>query len=485
MPEWDGRAVAIVGAGPVGCALATLLRQQGVEVDVFEREEASDEPGSGNSFNLTLTSRGLDCLPRSARRRLYLQGLVLDKRIIHHRDGAISTQPYGTADSHHLLSIPRRILQDILRDQALRAGARIHYGQTCVDVDAARPAVLMQDCGGGTAWVSTDLVVGCDGANSAVREALARAYPDDMWVTRDTIDHGYAEITMEYQDADPTGMHLWPRGDHFLQAQPNRDRTFTTSLFKPLAHDGPRRRFSGLPSPGAVRAYCATEFPDVFDRMSEVGRELMTRKPGRLRIVSCGPYHHGRAVLVGDAAHVVVPFFGQGINCSFEDAATLAGLLERAGFAARDEGAAVVEDVVEEYSGSRVPAGHALAELSLRNLEELSAHVADSSFLERRALERRLHELYPDLYKPLYQLVAFTSMPYDAAQRTSRELSSALDSLCESRDLCRDQDDIISEFVEKFGDAFDRDLRAGSTASVSEESIPERRFRAGGRCGAR
>ncbi|MGI5350344.1 amino acid adenylation domain-containing protein [Streptomyces sp. CA-250714] len=454
VPEPGERSVVIVGAGPVGCALATLLRRQGVQVDVFEREEEDEavEPGSGNSFNLTLTSRGLDCLPRSAKRRLYLQGLVLDKRIIHHRDGAISTQPYGTADSHHLLSIPRRILQDILRDHALRAGVRIHYGQLCVDVDTARPAALMQDRVGSTAWVPTDLVVGCDGANSAVREAIAQAHPDDMWVSRDTIDHGFAEITMEYRDADPTGMHLWPRGDHFLQAQPNRDRTFTTSLFKPLAHDAPQRQFSGLSSPGAIRAYCATEFPDVFDRMSEVGQELMTRTPGRLRIISCAPYHHGRAVLVGDAAHTVVPFFGQGINCSFEDAATLSGLLERARFAARDGSAAVVAEVAEEYSRSRVSAGHALAELSLRNLQELSAHVADSSFLQHRALERRLHELHPELYTPLYQLVAFTSTPYDAAQRTYRELSSALHSLCEGRDPRGDQDAIITEFVEKYGD---------------------------------
>ncbi|WP_051791391.1 FAD-dependent oxidoreductase [Amycolatopsis jejuensis] len=444
MAEPDGRAVVIIGAGPVGCALAALLRRQGIRVEVFERQEER-AAGSGNSFNLTLTSRGLDCLPPPAKRRLYLQGSVLGKRIIHHRDGAISTQPYGTADSHHLLSIPRRVLQDILRDHAVRAGARIHYGQTCVGVDPARPAALIRGRDGAAAWVPADLVAGCDGANSAVREAIARAYPADLRVSRESIEHGYAEITMRYGDADPTGMHLWPRGDHFLQAQPNRDRTFTTSLFKPLAADVPRRQFSGLCSPAAVSAYCATEFPDVFDRMSGVGAQLTARPPGRLRIVGCAPYHRERAVLVGDAAHTVVPFFGQGVNCSFEDAATLAGLLERARPGA-------VADIGREYSRSRVPVGHALADLSLRNLEELSSHVTDPAFLDRRALERRLHQQHPESYTPLYQLVAFTSTPYDAVQRMDRERSAALDSLCEGRDLRRDQDVIISEFARKYGD---------------------------------
>ncbi|MFE9581351.1 FAD-dependent oxidoreductase [Nocardia sp. NPDC006044] len=455
MTEQAMRSVVIIGAGPVGCALATLLRRQGLEVDLFERQTESAGAGSGHSFNLTLTSRGLDCLPRSVKRRLYLQGSVLAKRIIHHRDGAISTQAYGTTYNHHLLSIPRGILQDLLRDQALREGARIHYGQRCLDVDTARPAALLQDRDGSSSWVTGDLLVGCDGANSAVRDAIVAAHPKDVWMTQDTIAHGYAEITMDYGDADPTGMHLWPRGDHFLQAQPNRDQTFTTSLFKPTAGDGALRRFSGLPSAQAISDYCATQFPDVFGRMAEVGNELAGRSPGRLRIITCAPYHHRRAVLVGDAAHAVVPFYGQGINCSFEDAATLASLLEKFQAAVRSEGGTVktvAEVVVDEYSAVRVRAGHALAELSMRNLEELSDHVNSPLFLERKALERRLHELRPDLYTPLYQLVAFTHMPYDAVQRVQRETSAVLDALCAGRDVRAEQDAIIGEFAERYGD---------------------------------
>lgn len=440
------RSVLIIGAGPVGCALAILLRRQGLEVDLFERVVDPARGGSGHSFNLTLTSRGLDCLPRPVRRRLYLQGAVLTKRIIHHRDGAISTQPYGTAESHHLLSIPRRLLQETLREQALRAGARIHYGRTCVTVDTARPAALLRDRDGQTVWVEGDLLVGCDGANSAVRDAIAAVAPDHAGVTSRFIAHGHAEITMDYGDADPTGLHLWPRGDHFLQAQPNPGGTFTTSLFKPVTADDPPY-FTGLPGSREVVDYCAAEFPDVIGRMPHVGRDLMARPPGRLRIVRCANYHHRRVVLVGDAAHVVVPFFGQGINCSFEDVAVLADLLEKFRFARVDTGDHVVERIAEEYSAARVRAGHALAELSLQNLAELSDHVNSPAFLARRALERRLHETYPELYTPLYQLVAFTRVPYDEAQRLHRESSEVLDALCAGRDLQRDQDDIIDEFA--------------------------------------
>lgn len=452
------RSVLIVGGGPVGCTLAVLLRRQGLEVDVYERMTSS-RGGSGHSFNLTLTARGLHCLPRSVQRRLYLQGAVLSRRIIHHRDGAIVTQPYGTSETHHLLSIPRGVLQDVLRDQAVRSGARFHDGHTCLGVDSARPAAQFRDETGRQAWKEADLVVACDGANSAVRTSIATAHPDDLWVEHELISHGHAEITMDYADADPTGMHLWPRRDHFLQAQPNRDRTFTTSLFKPLS-PGDGAHFEGLESPDAAGEYCATEFPDVFERMPEVGRELTGRRPGRLHIVSTAPYHHGRVVLIGDAAHAVVPFLGQGVNCSFEDAATLSRLIDatrRSG----PLGGAVVEAVVAEFSRRRVPAGHALAELSMRNLQELSADVSNADFLSRKALERRLHELHPDLFTPLYQMVAFTDVPYDAARDMHRAFSAALDELSAGRDVRAERDTIVEEFARMYGWNSWRTVRAG------------------------
>lgn len=451
MTEERRYSVVIIGAGPVGCALAILLRGQGIGVELFERAAESGPAGSSHSFNLTLTSRGLACLPHSVKRRLYLQGAVLTKRIIHHRDGAISTQPYGTTDAHHLLSIPRQALQEMLRDQALRAGARIHYERECIDVDTARPAAMIRDKDGHVTWHEGALLVGCDGANSAVRDAISAFAPEHMQVSRRSIAHGHAEITMDYADADPTGMHLWPRGGHFLQAQPNRGQTFTTSLFKPLARSDRRSHFAGLDSAEAVSAYCSAEFPDVSDRMAQVGSRLMARQPGRLRTVDCAPYHYRRTVLVGDAAHAVVPFYGQGINCSFEDAATLAALVEKFQFTRQIDAGAITEVVVKEYSSVRCKAGHALAELSLQNLMELSTHVDSPDFLARRSLERRLHEKHPELYTPLYQLVAFTTVPYDEAQRMYRESSEVLDRLCAGRDVHHERERIISEFARSCG----------------------------------
>lgn len=451
MPEQRRRSVVIIGAGPVGCALATLLRRRGTRVDLFERASAAADAGSGRSFNLTLTSRGLDRLPGSVRRRIYLRGTVLVKRVIHHRDGAISTQPYGSASAHHLLSVPRRVLQNILRDQALAAGARIHYDSTCVGVDTARPSAQLRHRDGNSTWVTGDLLIGCDGSGSAVRRLMTGRHPGDISASCTTIAHGHTEISMAYGDADPTGMHLWPRGDHFLQSQPNRDGTFTTSLFKPLAGDPLRPHFAGMTRQEEAEAYCAREFPDVYPRMRQVGEDLTSRPPGRLRIVDCAPHHHGRAVLVGDAAHAVVPFFGQGINCGFEDAGILAGLLDRFGFPACEESGTVVEAVAAEYSRLRVDQCRALADLSMENLQELSSGVDSSEVLARRALERRLQELHPELCPSLYQLVAFSDVPYETTRRRHRESAALLDSLCRGRDLRRDRETVIDEFVGSFG----------------------------------
>ncbi|RYI20609.1 FAD-dependent monooxygenase [Dermacoccus sp. 147Ba] len=442
-------SVLIVGAGPVGCALALNLRRLGVSVSIVERRTELSQTGSGLSFNLTLTERGMRGLPDSVRRRLYLRGAVLNKRIIHHRDGGISTQPYGTSVEHHLLSIPRSRLQDLLQEEATNAGAYIRYGTACVDVDSQRPAVLVESADGEREWLTADLIVGCDGAESAVRTAIARAHPTEVVVDTAHIPHGHAEITMDFSGADPSGMHLWPRGDHFLQAQPNCDGTFTTSLFKPL--DDSRSWFEGLAEPEEVADYCSNEFGDVAGCMAHVETELTQRTPGQLRLVRMNPYHHGRTILVGDAAHTVVPFLGQGINCSFEDVAAVTRLVEQAALSGGLARSAPT--LTQEYSAERTSPGHALADLSMRNLQELSSDVDDPGFHARKDLERRIHEQHPELFNPLYQTVAFSSTPYDVAQRAHAELSEMLDEVCNNYDIARESDCIIAEFVRRCTDA--------------------------------
>lgn len=460
-------SVLIVGAGPVGCALALSLRRLGVSVSIVERRIELSQTGSGLSFNLTLTERGMRSLPDPVRRRLYLRGVVLNKRIIHHRDGAISTQPYGTSFEHHLLSISRSRLQDLLREEATNAGADIRYGMACVDVDSKHPAVLIEGADGEREWLTADLVVGCDGAGSAVRTAVARAHPTELLVDSTPIPHGHAEVTMDFSGADPSGMHLWPRGDHFLQAQPNCDGTFTTSLFKPL--DDSRSRFEDLAEPEDVTDYFSNEFGDVAGCMAHVETELTQRAPGQLHLVTTNPYHHGRIILVGDAAHTVAPFLGQGINCSFEDVAAVTRLVEEA---ARSGGLSwSAPTLAQDYSAERLGPGHALADLSMRNLQELSSDVADPGYHDRKDLERRIHEQHPEVFNPLYQIVAFSSTPYDVAQRTHAELSEVLDEVCADHDIDREPDCIIAEFLRRCSDTSQRTERASPRPNSDRSEV--------------
>ena len=295
---------------------------------------------------------------------------MLSKRIIHHRDGAISTQPYGTTDAHHLLSIPARSCRTSCATRRFgRARVPLRARMHRRGHRAARGAGLRPR--GRATWVEGRLLVGCDGLHSVVRETIATLSPDDMWTTRRHIAHGHAEITMDYDGADPTGMHLWPRGDHFLQAQPNRDGTFTTSLFKPWSP-----RAGHLVSPHSPRPTRSATTARLSSRMSsadeQVEKDLTARPPGALRVVRCAPTTTGaRCSWASGACRRPVLRAG--------DQLQLRGR-RHAGAPPRDLKFAALSEATRRSRtswhsdtathGSRP--GHALSELSLQNLEELS-----------------------------------------------------------------------------------------------------------------
>ncbi|RAY12760.1 FAD-dependent monooxygenase [Actinomadura craniellae] len=449
----------IVGAGPVGCLTAIELRRRNFDVSLYEKCPAFDEgpAPTGHSFNLTLTSRGLNCLGPQQRAALYAAGVVLSQRIVHHRDGGVSYQPYGVHPDHHLLSIPRSVLHRTLLRQAMAEGARVHYGHTCVVADSRRAEATFVTADGGVCSVSGDLLVGCDGANSLLRHELSKSGAR-MRIEQGYIPHGHVEIALDTADehrmrwrlGEPgrpesgrAGMHLWPRGDHFLQAQPNRDDTFTTTLFMPLEGGGRDLRFRSLGDRPAVRDLFDREFGDIAPALPRVAEDVLGTRPAQLKVVRCTPYHDERAVLLGDAAHTIVPFYGQGINCSFEDVSVLCSLLDR--HAAGDPVAGVTR-AVAEYSELRVAPGHAITDLSLANLEELSARVDDERFHARKRLERLLGRRCPGDFMPLYQMVAFTHMPYHEVVRRQAWQDDILDRLCAGHDLRTEIERIIAAY---------------------------------------
>lgn len=408
----------IVGGGPVGCALAAGLRRHSFEVDVYERkDDPRRAPPHGNhSFNITLSYRGLRNLEPTLRGRLYREGVRLSHRVVHQADGRPFWQPYGLAPEHHLLSMPRRALHACLVDAAEEAGARLHFRHACVAVDP---------CEASATFVSDDSVhdaaasvlVGCDGASSVVRRAMAQRV--GLSVAEEGAQHGYVEMTMappagqqrSLAAGAEDGFHVWPRGDHMLIAQPNVDGTSTSTLFLPFRSEEPGSpSFEQLDDDDDLRRFFRQQFPDAIDHVPQLTDEFWAAPPARLKTVRCQPFHHDRTMLVGDAAHTMLPFYGQGINCSLEDIDLILRVLER-NLCQHDVWSAI-QTTLTQVEIVRRPAWDAITALSREHLHEL-LNVADPRAQARAALELALHRATPSSFMPLYAGIAFTARPYD------------------------------------------------------------------------
>ncbi|GAA4832497.1 hypothetical protein GCM10025787_09790 [Saccharopolyspora rosea] len=461
------RKAIVVGAGPIGCLVAVELRKRRFDVEVYERGEFPRlGVRRGHSFNLTLTSRGLGTLDDELVELCYGTGIPLPQRVIHHADGEISFQPYGTDGDHHLLSIPRHALHQVLLDRAVEAGARFFFGRECLTVDPFRGSVAVAGGDGDVRTSTADIVIGCDGANSTVRHQLAARSRARMEVEQRYIPHGYVELalppapdgehalrralrTADSPPSDQHGLHVWPRGDFVLIAQPNQDRSYTATLFMPLDRpDGDRSpSFAALSTADAMSDLLTEHFPDVVNLLPRITDDQLAR-PSALKTVHCFPYHCGRAVLVGDAAHTMPPFYGQGINCSFEDVHALLGIIDAHAPDFSDD--AEVARMLAAFSEARRGPGKTILDLSVRNLHELAAHTDDPSFHARKDLERRLHLSHPDKFVPLYQMVAFTDIPYDEAARRDEAQQRLLDELCAAHDVEAEADVIAAAYADRW-----------------------------------
>jgi glutamate/tyrosine decarboxylase-like PLP-dependent enzyme/2-polyprenyl-6-methoxyphenol hydroxylase-like FAD-dependent oxidoreductase len=457
--------VIIIGAGPVGCLLAEGLRRLSFDVVVYERNDdpRHARPRRGHSFNLTLSRRGLQAVDPELCERLYAHGVRLCRRVIHRLDGGVLSQPYGISDGHHLLSIPRDVLHVSLVERAERSGARLRFRHECIRVDAARASATFV-AGGVITEDTGDIVAGCDGANSVVRQEMAQG--GGLQVSQKHIDLGYVELGMPTgpsgdrgranagRAAGPTdphdGFHVWPRGDFMLVAQPNIDGTCTATLFLPFTSaDVTKPAFSRLDTPDRVADFFGRFFPDVLPLLPLLATEFHAAPPASLKTVKCDSFHHGRAVLLGDAAHAMLPFYGQGINCGFEDIRVFLDLLGRTrgrpltGAGPRD----AIREALVSFTAARKGPCDAIADLSQTNLHELAAHTADTRFHSRSRLEMELFRRHPTMFEPLYCGVAFSDLPYDEVISRYYRGRHRLDELCEAHDPEADQVHIIESFA--------------------------------------
>lgn len=434
MPRND---IAVVGAGLVGALVATLLTQRGFRVTVYEKRPDPRKAGflGGRSINLALAERGLHALRATGLAdQVLAQAVMMRGRMVHDPAGHSGLQRYGVDDSEVIWSVSRGGLNTLMLDAAEAAGATIHFDQSLAHADLEKGTLTLRAADGSERTVEAPVVIGADGAGSALRAEMHRHAP--LGERIEELGHGYKELEIPPRK-DPSApfaiernaLHIWPRGHYMCIALPNREGSFTVTLFLP--NDGEHPSFRTIAGAGAAEAFFRTEFPDALDLMPDFAKDWSDHPVGSLATLYLDRWHiGGRALLIGDAAHAIVPFHGQGMNCGFEDAAELARLFE----ATPDDPAAVFA----AFEATRKPNADAIARMALENYVEMRDKVADPHFLRMRELGGLLAQRSPTHYLPRYRMVTFTHLPYAYAL----ERGQAQDTLVEQ--LLRGHDDVAS-----------------------------------------
>lgn len=412
MTDGQDHAV-IIGGGLAGSLTAVYLARRGFAVDVYERRPDPRETRAGAgglSINLGLSARGMRALDRVG-----LLGDVLKRsvpmrgRVVHTPDGGTRFQPYGVREHEILHSVLRDDLVALLVDAAeAEPAVRFHFGHRLLHLDREGPTVQVVGTDA-PRTVTADLVVGADGAFSATRAHLHRGLRADH--AQEFLPWGYTELTVPAGDFLLEALHVWPGRDALMVAHPNVDGSLTCSLF--MAHEGPVS-FAALDSPAAVEAFFDRHFPDARALMPNRIAEVLDHPVGNLVTIRCAPWRYGdRVVLVGDAAHAVTPFYGQGMNSAFEDCLVLDECLE----AGPDRAAALAA-----FEAARRPHTDVLADLSHRNFEDLRDRVHRPAYALSAAADRVLSRLLPGRWVPLYTMVSHMTTPYaDALARARRQ----------------------------------------------------------------
>ncbi len=432
----------VIGAGLGGALIATYLGRVGYEVEVYERRP---DPRSGNvtggrSINLAISARGIHALTElGLADQVMKMAIPMRGRMIHSPAGELSFQPYDKNPDRCINSISRVGLNVALIQAADACNnVRMHFEHKCIALNLDRPAVTLEThCSvhdsksRDTAHavtklrrrvkeitVDSDIVLSADGAFSVVRSEMQRI--DRFNVSQTYLEHGYKELSIPATSAgdfamEPHALHIWPRRSFMMIALPNPDRTFTCTLF--LAFEGPTS-FATLQSDGDVGRFFERQFPDAVAMMPTLLENFRRNPTGSLATIRSGPWYYcDKVVLLGDAAHAIVPFYGQGMNCAFEDCTELNECIRRH--------APDWERTFARYYEQRKRHADAIADLALHNFIEMRDHAGSRMFRLKKGLERTIHRIVPG-YLPLYSMVSFSRIPYADAVRRARRQTRAV-----------------------------------------------------------
>lgn len=424
------KKVGITGSGLVGSLLAIYLKRQGHHVDVYDRRpDIRNMEFSGRSINLAVSTRGWKALEYvGIREDIQALAIPMDKRAIHVQGKPVYYQYYGK-EGEAIYSISRGVLNKKMIDLAEQAGANFIFNSKVWDVSLSE-AILYTGGSEKESWEPQeyDLIFGADGAFSRIRHKMQRSSMFNY--SQKFLKTGYKELSIpagagNTHKMDKNSLHIWPRGEFMLIALPNLDGSFTCTLFMPY-HGA--CSFEQLDTESKVTEFFKAHFDDVIKDMPELLTEFFKNPTSSLVTIKCEPWtSFDKVALIGDAAHAIVPFYGQGMNVGFEDITVLNQLIEKHG----DNWKAIFEN----YQTERKPNADAVAELSYRNFIEMSSKTADEKFILRKNIEKRFAAKYPDKWMPLYSRVTFSTDPYSHALEQGDFQKSIMDKVMEMDDI--------------------------------------------------
>lgn len=422
----------LAGAGLVGSLFAIYLAKKGHRVDIFERRKdmRTEAIGAGKSINLALSNRGWKALAGvGIDDEVKQMAIPMYKRVMHALDGTLTDQAYGK-DGEAIYSVSRGGLNALLMDLAEREEkVNIHFNKKCVDVNLKDASATFEDTRTKEVInIEADHLVGADGIYSAVRSQMQRQ--DRFNYEQRYIEHGYKELVIPANEdgshkLEMNALHIWPRGSYMLIALPNLDGSFTCTLFFPFEGE---YSFNSLKDDTSVLNFFKKVFPDAVPLMPTLLQDFKENPTSSLGIIRCYPWTvDDKVMLIGDASHATVPFYGQGMNSGFEDCSVFDELMEKYG----DDWDACFK----AYELARKDNGDAIQDLSIHNFIVMRDKTADPKFLLQKKIEKHFSEKYPDKWLPLYSMVTFSEIPYAEAWKLGQKQEALMQQIIAMPDI--------------------------------------------------
>jgi len=420
--------ILIVGAGLCGSLLALRLAQRGFNVSVYEKRPdlRKVDISAGRSINLAFSDRGIKAMSLvGIQDKVEPLCIPMNGRMLHDTKGDSYLSNYSGREHEYINSISRGGLNALLLDEAENYdNVDIHFNKKCQSIDFEKTTATFYDYKTKTEFVEdADVIIGTDGAGSVLRKSYYLEKKFLFSFSQDYLTHGYKELSiLPTENGDfktyKNALHIWPRGEFMLIALPNLDGSFTVTLF--LSFDEGAYNFNNLITPQLVTEFFQKEFPDALELMPNLVEDFLENPTSPLGTVKCSPWHYkGNTLLMGDAAHAIVPFYGQGMNASFEDVVEFDQVLD----ACEDDW----ETVFKTYEKIRKKDTDAIADLAIDNFHEMKDHVANPIFQEKRKLEMALEENFPEAYSSKYSLVTFNEhIGYQEAMLRGRAQDKAI-----------------------------------------------------------